>query len=659
MGYSDVYQGRAVVAQKVRRAMAELEQIIEHIHAGHHFLLSGGAGSGKTYTLVEVLREIIREHPTRKVACITYTNAAVKEIERRVANDNLRVSTIHDFLWDCIGHFQKALKPALIKLVNDGEITRSVNMELPLSDNYYDGVEGFKGIQYKEYCRISEGIISHDEVLVLAEYMFRTYPKLCEILKGTYPHIMVDEYQDTNSIVVKILLENIKPNEGHPCIVGFFGDAMQSIYDDGIGDLNAYKYPDGPVYEVKKEQNRRNPQKVMDLANKIRFDGLEQHPSEDNTAPNMEDGHVKDGVITFVYSSQAGVTLEQVREKLKEDFQWDFSDSGRTKELNLTHNLIAGKAGFAELMEAHNGDGVMGYRKRIKDYIESAPIETEGKTFGEVVDQLAASLAGAAEKDKKKVLPTSGQKTFIDSHPDDYEFARNLPYDEFVKEHVDKDQLVDDKKQSEDEESKTGSKRSDLVKHLMNIERCIQLYKTKNIAEFIAKTEYKIEKVQDKKDLAVIMNTISDSGDKTIGEILDYAEEKGIVRKSDGLLRYLERNKYVYHRVSGIKYAEFHMLYEYLEGRTPFSTQHKTKGAEFKDVFVILDNGRWNNYNFEKLFVGGDASSARVIDRTKKIFYVCCTRAMSQLAVYYDQPSAAVIAKAEEWFGKENMVKLP
>ena len=71
-----------------------------------------------------------------------------------------------------------------------------------------------------------------------------------------------------------------------------------------------------------------------------------------------------------------------------------------------------------------------------------------------------------------------------------------------------------------------------------------------------------------------------------------------------------------------------------------------------------MDNGRWNNYNFEKLFTGGDAASAKVVERTKKIFYVCCTRARSRLAVYYDQPSAAVIAKAEEWFGKENMVKI-
>ena len=184
------------------------------------------------------------------------------------------------------------------------------------------------------------------------------------------------------------------------------------------------------------------------------------------------------------------------------------------------------------------------------------------------------------------------------------------------------------------------------------------MYQSKNIAEFIAKTEYKIQTVQDKKDLAEIMNTLSEPGDKTIGEILNFAEEKGIVYKSDGLQRYEERNKYVFHRVSQIKYKEFHNLYEYLEGRTPFSTQHKTKGTEFDDVFVILDNGRWNNYNFEKLFTGGDAASANVVNRTKKIFYVCCTRAKSQLAVYFDQPSAAVISKAAEWFGEGNLIRM-
>lgn len=80
----------------------EVIEVLKHAENGRHFLLSGGAGSGKTYSLVQVIKEIIRRNPKSQIACITYTNAAVKEIQERVDHNNLRVSTIHDFLWDMI-----------------------------------------------------------------------------------------------------------------------------------------------------------------------------------------------------------------------------------------------------------------------------------------------------------------------------------------------------------------------------------------------------------------------------------------------------------------------------------------------------------------------------------------------------------------------------
>ena len=96
----------------------EVEKIIDHIEKGDNFLLSGGAGSGKTYSLVQVIREVITRHPSSKIACMTYTNASVHEIERRVDHSNLNVSTIHDFLWDNIKNFQRELKATLIEMLN-------------------------------------------------------------------------------------------------------------------------------------------------------------------------------------------------------------------------------------------------------------------------------------------------------------------------------------------------------------------------------------------------------------------------------------------------------------------------------------------------------------------------------------------------------------
>ncbi|MFR3390005.1 MAG: AAA family ATPase [[Clostridium] scindens] len=63
----------------------------------HNFLLSGGAGSGKTYSLVEVLKHVSVLYPNAQIACITYTNAAAVEIINRANVDNLTISTIHDF----------------------------------------------------------------------------------------------------------------------------------------------------------------------------------------------------------------------------------------------------------------------------------------------------------------------------------------------------------------------------------------------------------------------------------------------------------------------------------------------------------------------------------------------------------------------------------
>src|SRR5690606_27317683 len=124
----------------------------------------------------------------------------------------------------------------------------------------------------------------------------------------------------------------------------------------------------------------------------------------------------------------------------------------------------------------------------------------------------------------------------------------------------------------------------------------------------------------------------------------------------DKLIDFKEKKEYLYNRVKTVKFSEFQKLYEYLEGKTPFSTQHKTKGAEFDNVLVILDNGGWNNYNFEKMFL--ETASPSIAERTQKIFYVCCTRAKENLAVYFHNPNPQVILKAKEWFGDDKVNSL-
>ncbi|HHO42085.1 MAG TPA: ATP-dependent helicase, partial [Epsilonproteobacteria bacterium] len=90
---------------------------------------------------------------------------------------------------------------------------------------------------------------------------------------------------------------------------------------------------------------------------------------------------------------------------------------------------------------------------------------------------------------------------------------------------------------------------------------------------------------------------------------------------------------------------------------SPYSTQHGVKGAEFDNVFVILDNGKWNRYNFKYLFEN-KAGNENIIERTRKIFYVACSRVKDNLVVYFPQPEKETLRRAREWFGDDNVVEI-
>ena len=636
----------------------EVEKIIEHIEKGDNFLLSGGAGSGKTYSLVQVIREVITRHPSSKIACMTYTNASVHEIERRVDHSNLNVSTIHDFLWDNIKNFQRELKATLIEMLNTEDSGISLNgYEGEVPSNFFEkDREPDFAIQYKEYLKLQDGIISHDEVLKLSERMFFKYPKIVSFVKSRYPFVFIDEYQDTNPLIVKILLEYF-PKVSKKCVVGFFGDSMQAIYDDGVGSIDSYlmtdKNPDGCVYEVQKKQNRRCPLSVITLANFLRLDSLRQEPSTDLKAPNMTvDGHVKEGTILFYYSDEDKTDV--LKEKLTSEFGWNFSDTGNTKELRLTHNLIANEAGFETLMRIHDSDKIIEYGKRIRDYAKMKGVLDDIKP--QILEESIKILSSRFPDDKKKWSPTKSQQDFINTNSALYAEALTMPFDSIAC-YIDKDQLLDDKSE-EDSGKGTGSKLSLLNLHLHKIEHCIQLYLNKDYNEFMRFTSTKqITRARQKKELREGIDRIVNSyNDMTISEVIDLADSLGICVKDDKLNSYIENNPYLWLRIKEVSYKEARNVYDYRMGNKPFSTQHKTKGLEYNNVLVILKSN-WSNYDFASLFYDNGKKKS-IVQRTKKLFYVCCTRAKECLVVYYPSASNQVVEGAKKMFWEGNIYKV-
>lgn len=623
----------------------EFQKIMELIREGNNFLLSGGAGSGKTYSLVQVIKKVIEEFPTTKVACMTYTNSAVKEIEERVNHQNLNVTTIHDFLWDNIKNYQKELKKVLIELINEDGIDQiKLINDQKVEPTFFDEIEevkySYQGVQ------LPQGIISHDELLIVANRMFKNHKLLCDIIKDKFKFIFIDEYQDTHKEVVEIFLEHLNKSDKNN-IVGFFGDAMQSIYDDRIGNLDDY-LKTKVVTEVKKIKNRRNPKLVYELANKLRTDGIQQTHSNDENAPNMiSKDEVKLGEIKFIYSENENL------EKVKEYLGWDFSDFKETKELNLTHNLNAKKGEFTNLMDIYNNDKILDYKNLIVRHLKNSSeiLVSEDDTFGQVIDKVNLPMTRAI-------------KEFVEINPLLYEEAKKYKFISFRRIYLKSEILTDDKKQDEGEENKKGSKRDHLLKHLFKIQNNIKYYKEGKYLEFLKETDYieylKVNKllcnIKQKKILKTNIEELVDVDNKTIEDVINVAHDKGICLKTYNLLKFQTEKEYAYNRIKKVKFSEFQNVYNYLEGLTPYSTQHKVKGDEFNNVLVILDNGRWNQYNFRYLFENNGNLS--VFERTQKIFYVCCTRAKENLAVYYNNPSKDVINKAVEWFGKENVIDI-
>lgn len=342
----------------------EVLEALQCIKNGENFIIEGGAGSGKTYSLISLINALTEELPNIRIVCITYTNNAVAEILSRIENKNLRVSTIHDFIWSLIGKYQNEIKNVLIDLINDeGEKSfkkpKDYGEDL-ICEEYFKDLY----VDYDEYYAITPNDkkivkISHDHIITIAEKMFERYKKLADILKDIADCIFVDEYQDTSPLVADILLKHLK-GSSKKNVIGFFGDSMQSIYDNGVGNLNQYS-----LTKIVKTQNRRNPRVVIEVANKFRDDGIEQIPSEDINAPNMENGTIREGSIKFIYGDD---TDDFIWLRGKEIFEsWDFFDGKQTKELRLTHKYNAEMAGFKDLYNLYNADLIITLISKIKE----------------------------------------------------------------------------------------------------------------------------------------------------------------------------------------------------------------------------------------------------------------------------------------------------
>jgi len=544
---------------------SSLDNVFHCIDRKKSFILEGGAGSGKTWTLIESLRHILDKYSdvflanNQRIVCITFTNVAKDEISERIYHNPLvHVSTIHDFLWDVIKNFQSELKKILIDYNNQESNKPVENLKAFINDLV---------IEYSQYGRnFEKGRISHDEVLNFSGKIFGSYPKISKIVSAKYPFILVDEFQDTEPVVVKLLLDRLLKQNRDSFTIGFFGDSMQKIYNQGIGRIE-HKM----LEKVIKEDNYRCSKAVIELLNKIRTE-LQQKASGDNL----------DGSIAFFHCNNSSETqegnFEKVLAHLHIQHNWP-KNSYASKILLLTHKGIASNLDYPNLLNVYSKQGPYG-RDRLYD----------------------------------------------------------------------KDDVF--------------------VKFLFNmVEQLCKLYREKQYGEIISlvgKEKCMIEKHADKENLKKLIDGLEDARTKTIRDVLIYVFDNNLFSKpkemnefemkisGDNLDESLQKKKEFYDALMQVQYQEIVNLDLYIEENTPFSTKHGVKGAEFDNVLVVIDDKAWNQYNFNYLF--SNQTNKKQYERTRNLFYVCCSRVKNNLAVLtlskMDNRSMETI---KAWFGENNI----
>lgn len=279
-------------------------------HTDGPLLILAGAGSGKTRVLTHRAAFLIEEKQVEpwNIMAITFTNKAAREMRDRIDNivgygaESIWVHTFHSSCVrilrkyiDRIGYdnnftiydtddVKAVIKEVCKKLNIDSkyvkektimnEISAAKNAMMDAEEYMLENAGDFNKRQiasaYKEYenrMRMNNAL-DFDDLLLKTVELFEQCPEVLAFYQERFQYIMVDEYQDTNTVqfrLVRLLADKYR----NLCVVG---DDDQSIYRFRGADIRNILdfervYPDAKV--IKLEQNYRSTGNILNAANSV------------------------------------------------------------------------------------------------------------------------------------------------------------------------------------------------------------------------------------------------------------------------------------------------------------------------------------------------------------------------------------------------------
>ena len=280
------------------------------LHTDGPLLILAGAGSGKTRVLTHRIAYLIDERGVNpwNILAITFTNKAAEEMRQRVDSlvsfgaESIWVSTFHSACVRILRRFidrlgydnrftiydtddQKTLMKEVCRKVDiDTKVYKERNLlaavssaknEMILPDEFELNAGGDFGQLkiakvYREYeAQLkANNALDFDDLLVKTVQLLETQPDVLEYYQERFRYIMVDEYQDTNTVQFR-LVRLLAGKYRNLCVVG---DDDQSIYKFRGANIRnildfEHEFPDAHV--VRLEQNYRSTGNILNAANGV------------------------------------------------------------------------------------------------------------------------------------------------------------------------------------------------------------------------------------------------------------------------------------------------------------------------------------------------------------------------------------------------------
>ncbi|MEX6699340.1 UvrD-helicase domain-containing protein [Peribacillus frigoritolerans] len=663
-----------------------LDEIKQCIKINQNFVLQGGAGSGKTETLKQLLDFISKNYPDKKIACITHTNLAVDEIKSRVG-DQYTISTIHSFLNSLTKDYKINIHKIIFEIFKLSMIERKgienyddekqqktvehVNYKkthkkyaaklFTVTGESADKVEGkrvydkdpekfnrilnnkidilnkriLEEIKLKDYNNIKYNETSfddlnqlnygHDSLIEVASLLFGKYVLLGRILQDKYDFIFIDEYQDTNKKIIDIFLKQLPDKD--KTTVGLFGDSMQAIYGDGVGDVEKY-VNEGYLVKIIKEDNYRCSEQVIDFINKLRSDNIEQKVALKKTENGPKEVITdRIGSVKLYYSIYENKPSSRSSEDDKEKYAAALNtlireatkEAKNYKTLMLTNKSISSKAGFETLYKV--------FAERYSD-----PKELIDKVLKQLQFEDLFELCNAFDsKNYNSILQNLRKFGFSIKNLEDKkkikEFFNKIIYSDF------------------------GAFDTLLMAFELGL-----IKKADKHSEYVNRKDVFLKELNENTEYQMI-KTAYYGGNKKYIDIkkeLKYIEEetfdvfKGELKKE---------NFYIDLFSDKITFSEIRNYYKYINEETEYITMHKTKGTGIDNVIVVLDEYFWPEYSFKKIFDPIETDLQKKL-KNQKLVYVACSRAKTNLTC------VRLISSDEEreiknFFMDTNKIELP